>query len=53
MMWMFAESFTEEYEELEALKKELNEEEEENWKGYCEWLDSLGPDYMPCPEDEE
>lgn len=26
-MWMFAESFTEEYEEPEALKKELNEEE--------------------------
>ena len=49
-MWMYAESFTEEYEELENLKNELNEEQ---WVGYDEWLDTLPADLMPAPEGEE
>lgn len=52
-MCMFAESFTEEYEELENLKKELAEEQAEEWAGYEEWLDSLPVDLMPAPEEEE
>ncbi len=51
MMWMFAESFTEEYEEMEALKKELAEEQAEEWAGYDEWLDSL-PTYYELPTEE-
>lgn len=50
-MWMFAESFTEEYEELENLKKELAEEQAEEWAGYDEWLDSL-PTYYELPTEE-
>lgn len=49
-MWMYSESFTEEYEELENLKNELNEEQ---WAGYDEWLDTLPADLMPSPEEEE
>lgn len=50
MSMMFAESFTAEYEELQNLMNELNEEQ---WAGYDEWLDSRPADLMPAPEEEE